>query len=160
MTDQVNEGGWTFGAALRHLVATLHPADRGPYSLAELGDATGLSRQYIHQLIHGRRNAPRYQHVRALADFFGVPPDYFFDAALAQQVDHEIATLTTRRDGPASGTGPPHSAEGRRLAQRVMDLSPHAQQAVSALVDSLRDYEQQPRARRSRRKPEPDADAT
>lgn len=159
MPEQDTDGEWTFAAALRHLIAMLHPADRGPYSLAEIGDATGLSRQYIHQLVHGRRNAPRYQNVQALADFFGVPPNYFFDGHLAQQVDSEIATLISRREAAISEGGTEDS--GRRLlAQRVMDLSPHAQQAVSALVDSLRDYEQQPRRTRSRRKPEPDADAT
>ncbi len=137
--------GRTFGEALAHLKATLHPRDRGPYSLAEIGAGTGLSRQYIHNLIKERRGSPKYEHVRALANFFGIPAEYFFDPVLAEKVDSEIDAVIEHRDNDDGG---------RRLAQRVMDLSPRDRQTVTDLVQKMQNYEDQPRERRSRRKPE------
>ncbi len=137
--------GRTFGEALAHLKATLHPRDRGPYSLAEIGAGTGLSRQYIHNLIKERRGSPKYEHVRALANFFGIPAEYFFDPVLAEKVDSEIDAAIEHRDNDDGG---------RRLAQRVMDLSPRDRQTVTDLVQKMQNYEDQPRERRSRRKPE------
>lgn len=139
----------TFAEGLQHLMATLHPRERGPYSLAEVGEATGLSRQYIHNLAKGQRGSPKYEHVRALAEFFGVPAEYFFDPVLAAKVDREIEAVIEHRENP-------QDAGGRQLAQRVMDLSPHDRQAVTDLIESMRDYNSQPREQRPRRKPEPE----
>ena len=135
----------TFGEALAHLKATLHPRDRGPYSLAEIGAGTGISRQHIHNMIQGRRGVPKDQHVRAIADFFGVPAEYFFDPELAEKVDRELEAVIEHRDNDDGG---------RQLAQRVMDLSPRDRQTITDLVQKMQDYEGRPRERRSRRKPE------
>lgn len=137
---------WTFAAALTQLKATLHPRQRGPYTVAEIAAGAGLSQPYVVKLLRGERGSPRYEAVQAFARFFGVPPDYFVDAALAARVNEEIATVIEWRDGD-------RDLGGRQLAQRVMDLSPQDRQAVTEMVQQLQDYQDQPRDRRRRRKP-------
>src|SRR5579884_390058 len=68
-----------------HLLTTVHPRDRGPYTYEEVAEgirAQGgptISAQYLNQLHRGRRDNPTKQHLEALARFFGVPVAYFFD---------------------------------------------------------------------------------
>lgn len=77
----------TLAARIDHLIATVHPAGRGPYSYQEVADgirAQGgptISAQYLNQLHRGRRDNPTKQHLEALARYFGVPVGYFFDDA-------------------------------------------------------------------------------
>lgn len=141
------DGEWTFAVALAHLRETLHPKDRGPYSFAEIGKGTGLSRGYVHNLTRGARTRPRYEDVEALAQFFGVPTRYFYDRDLAARVDGEIAAVIERRDQDVD-------LGGSRLAQRVLDLSPKDREAVTEMVQRMQDYQAEPRDGRRRRKPE------
>jgi transcriptional regulator with XRE-family HTH domain len=93
------------------LFRTVHPAGRGPYSIAEVVSAINASGEdsisvgYLWQLRKGHRDNPTYKHLLALSRFFGVSPVYFFpeedagrgavpaDAALALKDDavREIA---------------------------------------------------------------------
>ncbi|MFD2414820.1 XRE family transcriptional regulator [Amycolatopsis pigmentata] len=138
-----------FGERLAHLISTVHPADRGPYSYGEIAAGIAaqggppMSKQYIQQLAKGTRGrgGVKSQYVHALAQFFGVPDAYFHDGEVAERVDAQIAELTTWRD-----------EEAAKIAERVMELSPPARRTVSDLIDSLRAYESQPRDSRRRRK--------
>src|SRR5262245_11519515 len=87
----------TFADRLNHLFETVHPRDRGPYSDREVADAINaesdgkrIDRSYIWMLRTGRRDNPTLKHIEALAEFFGVPPAYFFDDATAEQVAREL----------------------------------------------------------------------
>ena len=138
-----------FAEKLAHLIATVHPAGRGPYSYREIeagiADHEGaMTAAFVQQLAAGKQPYPRKHHIEALATFFGVAPSYFFDEATADQFDAEISQLVDWRN----------SEEGQ-LAQRINSLSPEHRNAVSTMIDHLAAYEEQPRDRRQRRKPAP-----
>lgn len=78
----------TLADKLNHLFEDLHPADRGPYSIKEVVVAIRarggpISRSYNSMLRLGQRDNPTIRHTEALAEFFGVPPTYFFNDAVA-----------------------------------------------------------------------------
>jgi transcriptional regulator with XRE-family HTH domain len=64
----------TFGSSLRGL------REAGALTLADLGDAAGLSRQRVHQLEAGTHR-PRWDEVQALAAALSVSTDTFRDPA-------------------------------------------------------------------------------
>lgn len=137
----------TFAEKLSHLIGTVHPTTRGPYSYREIEagikDHDGaMTAGFIQQLTVGRQPYPRMHHIRALAEFFGVPTAYFFDDDITRQVDAEINKVLDWRN-----------TEEGEIALRISALSPEHRHAVSAMIDHLSAYEAQPRDRRRRRKP-------
>lgn len=137
----------SFGEKLTHLIETVHPPDRGPYSYREIeaglaGHPGAMTAAYINQLALGKQQHPRIHYVQALASFFGVPVTYFFDDEATERIDEQISAVTAWRD-----------QEAQHIAERVAALSPRDRHTVNALIDSLRAYEEQPRERRQRRKP-------
>ena len=146
--DEADRG--FFAQRLMHLISTVHPPDREPYSYREIAagiQARGgpaMSAQYINQLARGTRGkgGVKSQYVHTLAQFFGVPDEYFLDDEAASRVDSQVAELAAWRD-----------EEANEIAERVMPLSPNARRTVSNLIDSLRAYESEPRPHRRRRKP-------
>ncbi|NBH10435.1 XRE family transcriptional regulator [Amycolatopsis sp. SID8362] len=139
----------SFAERLAHLIATVHPPDRKPYSYREIAtgvaDQTGVSMSATHvqQLAVGARKDPKRSHIQALAQFFGVPVTYFFDDEVAGQVDQQVEDVVAWRD-----------AEARTLAQRAMRLSPRDRETVTALLDQLSSYDDTRRREGRRRKPE------
>ena len=147
MTD---EPGRTFAELLRHLIDTVHPPDRGPYSYREIEAGIrehpgAMTAAHVQQLATGKQPNPRKHNIEALAAFFGVPAAYFFDEDVSRQVDAEISDIIDWRN-----------TEEGLLAQRLNELSPAHRNAVSAMIEHLAAYEQQPRDRRRRRKPAPE----
>lgn len=137
----------SFGEKLAHLIDTVHPPDRGPYSYREIEAGIAehpgaMTAAHINQLVKGKQPHPRVHHVEALATFFGVPVNYFFDDDLADKIDDQISQISAWGDD-----------EARRIAERVVELSPRDRSTVNSLIDNLRNYEEQPRQRRQRRKP-------
>uniref|UniRef100_UPI003F495426 helix-turn-helix domain-containing protein n=1 Tax=Amycolatopsis sp. CA-151526 TaxID=3239921 RepID=UPI003F495426 len=137
-----------FARKLSHLIATIHPPDRDRYSYRELAagikESTGMSVSAMHlnQLANGKKANPSLQLVQALATFFGVPLTYFADDQVTAEIDAQLAQLARWRD-----------TEARELAERIMTLNPRDRGTVGALVDSLEQYEAEPRSTRQRRKP-------
>ncbi len=135
----------SFAERLAHLIATVHPPDRKPYSYREIAhgvaEQTGvtMSATHVQQLAVGARKDPKRSHIQALAQFFGVPVTYFFDDDVAGQVEDVVAW----RD-----------SEARSLAQRAMRLSPRDRETVTALLDQLGSYDDTRRRTGRRRKPE------
>jgi transcriptional regulator with XRE-family HTH domain len=121
-----------FAARLNHLFSTIHPTGRKPHTNAEVADALALrghqiSKPYISQLRSGQRNNPSADTVAALATFFKVKPDYFFDDIYAAKVDHDLELLTQLQ-----GYGL------RRLSARAFDLSEESQNLLSSMAEKLR----------------------
>jgi transcriptional regulator with XRE-family HTH domain len=117
---------------LDHLMRTVHPAGRGPYSYAEVARAIGegggqISATYIWQLRTGVKNNPTVAHLNALADFFGVRPSYFLDDDESERVDAGLALLTTLRDAGA-----------RQVAARLPGLSDDSLEALGQMAELLR----------------------
>jgi len=138
----------SFAERLAHLIATVHPPDRKPYSYREIAhgvaEQTGvtMSATHVQQLAVGARKDPKRSHIQALAQFFGVPVTYFFDDEVAGQVDRQVGDVVAWRD-----------SEARNLAQRTMQLSSRDRETVTALLDQLAGYDET-RRRDRRRKPE------
>lgn len=126
----------TLADRINHLFEVIHPAGRKPYSndevaarLAEQGGPT-VSGTYLWQLRTGRRDNPTKRHLEALADFFGVPAAYFFDADVARKVDSDLDTLRRLRE-----------AGVQNVALRAVGLSPKSMDAVLAMIDRVRELE-------------------
>jgi transcriptional regulator with XRE-family HTH domain len=139
----------SFADRLTHLIATVHPPDRKPYSYREIAqgvaDLTGVSMSATHvqQLAVGARRDPKRSHLQALAQFFGVPVTYFFDDGVAEQIDGQVEDVVAWRD-----------TEARAMAQRAMRLSPRDRETVSTLMDQLNSYDTGRERGGRRRKPE------
>ncbi|RCG21959.1 XRE family transcriptional regulator [Sphaerisporangium album] len=126
----------TLAAKLNHLFRTIHPRTGGEYSFEEVATAIRdrggptISATYIWQLRKGIRDNPTKRHLEALAGFFGVPPAYFFDDAAAKRIDAELALLSALRD-----------ASVRQIALRAAGLSPKSLDAITEMVERVRELE-------------------
>lgn len=130
---------------LNHLFDTVHPAGRGPYSNEEVAaaiEAQGgptISGTYVWLLRKGQRDNPTKKHLEALANFFGVPPAYFFDDDIAAQLGAELDLLVALRD-----------ASVRDIALRVAELSPGSLEAIRGMIDQVRELEARSTPKRRR----------
>ena len=76
----------TLAAKVNWLIWTARPAGRGPYSDAEVAalirEATGepVTAAAITKLRSGQAANPHQRLIAAMAQFFGVRPDFFFDS--------------------------------------------------------------------------------
>lgn len=126
----------TLAAKVDHLFRTVRPSSDKEYSFEEVAEtirANGgrtISATYLWQLRKGVRDNPTRRHLEALAEFFGVPPAYFFDAATASQVDAELTLLAALRD-----------ASVRQIALRASGLSPRSLGAITEMVERAREIE-------------------
>jgi len=117
---------------LEHLFATVHPRNRGPYTNEEVAEACNkaagqqvMSTTAVWQLRKGKRTEPGFPRLVALANFFGVKPEYFYDDIVAQRTDEQLDVLAAMRD-----------KDVRDVAMRSARLSPNSLQAVRAMIDA------------------------
>ncbi|MEV0385132.1 helix-turn-helix domain-containing protein [Nonomuraea sp. NPDC050643] len=136
MATAPSEPGRSLAEKLDHLLRTVRSADGGEYtyeevatSLREQGGPT-ISATYVWQLRKGLRDNPTKRHLEALAQFFGVPPAYFFDDEAAIRIDAELALLTAMRD-----------ASVRQIALRSVGLSARSLTAITEMVERVRELE-------------------
>jgi transcriptional regulator with XRE-family HTH domain len=127
---------------LDHLFRTVHPSQRGEYTFEEVAEeirARGgptISATYIWQLRKGLRDNPTKKHLEALADYFGVPPAYFFDNDAATRIDAELDLLVAIRDSPV-----------RELALRAFGLSSDSLATIRTMIERVRELENVPEPR-------------
>jgi len=93
---------------LEHLFAVVPRPDGGRYTnetaaqaLAEAG--VRVSSVHLSHLRSGRRNNPSARLLAGLAELFGVPIGYFFDSAVEERVNDELATLMALHDTRVKG---------------------------------------------------------
>lgn len=114
------------------LFRTVRRPNREQFSHEEVArvcrEATGesFSATYLWQLRTGRRDNPTKRHLEALANFFQVPPAYFFDGVQAGAIVEELALLEALRD-----------AGVRNIALRAVELSSDALDTVSDLIETI-----------------------
>ncbi|MFB9905661.1 helix-turn-helix domain-containing protein [Allokutzneria oryzae] len=135
MTDPRPEGDRSLAVKVDHLFRTIRPRDGGEFSFEEVADAiraggVTISATYLWQLRRGVRDNPTKRHLEALAGFFGVPVAYFFDDGVAERIDAELALLSALRDSSV-----------RQLALRASGLSPKSLNAISEMVNRVREIE-------------------
>lgn len=121
-----------FAVRLNSLFETVHPPNRPPHTNAEVAESLTagghrISKPYISQLRSGRRTNPSECTVAALARFFKVKPDYFYDDIYAGKVDQDMELL-----------GRLQSYGLRRLSTRAFDLSEESQDLLSSMAEKLR----------------------
>jgi transcriptional regulator with XRE-family HTH domain len=124
---------------LNCLFETVHPPGRAPYSNEEVARAVreqggDISRAYLSYLRNGERANPTFQHLQALARFFGVTPAYFFDDDVAAEVNAQLDLVVSLRD-----------AGVRAVALRAAGLSPRGLQALAAIIEEVRSLEGLPK---------------
>ncbi|SKE06668.1 ESX-1 secretion-associated regulator EspR [Mycobacteroides abscessus subsp. massiliense] len=129
-----------FSQRLAHLMQTVYPAGRGPYTLGEVVAGIAdhgaiISVPYLSHLRNGTRTNPKPEIVTALAAFFKVSPAYFYDDDYAQKVDEDLSLLVRLRD-----------AKVREIAERSHALSATSRQVVADMVNHLRKVEGIPEA--------------
>ena len=122
---------------LDRLIATVHPAGRGPYTLREIADAINteagtslISAAYISQLRTGQRTEPSHSRLAALARFFGVGIDYFSDETTTEETSRQLEVLAALRDDGV-----------RSVALRAAGLSESSLAAVRAVIENARRLE-------------------
>jgi transcriptional regulator with XRE-family HTH domain len=126
----------TLSQKLDRLFRTVHPRGRGEYSPDEVSAAIAsrggptISSSYLHMLRKGQRDNPTKKHLEALADFFGVPPAYFFDDDEAARISAELDLLIALRD-----------LEVRQIALRATGLSAESLATVREVVERVRQLE-------------------
>lgn len=129
-------GRRTLAEKLDHLFRSVHPGGRGEYSFDEVARALRarggptISATYLWQLRKGLRDNPTKKHLEALANFFGVPPAYFFDDAVAARIAAELDLLAALRD-----------ASVRQIALRAAGLSSESLGAIAEMVERVRQLE-------------------
>lgn len=133
-----------FADRLDHLIRTVHPSGRGPYTLDEISqgikELTGVSISvaYLNQLSTGRRDNPSAQHIHGIARFFGVPIGYFFDPVTSRATDEELALLRAIRD------------EGiRDLTLAALDMTPETRAAVGRIMNEMSTLDHRPASDKS-----------
>lgn len=125
-----------FGERLNRLFAMVHPPGRGPYTNQEVArllrerGGPGLSHVYLWQLRTGQRDNPTRRHLQVLADFFGVPVAYFFDAETAAKVGTELELIRELRERGV-----------QRVAFRMVGLSPQGIEEILAVIDRVCEQE-------------------
>lgn len=143
-----------FADRLDHLIRTVHPSGRGPYTLDEISqgikESSGvtISVAYLNQLSTGRRENPSLQHLQGISTFFGVPIGYFFDETTSRATDEELRLLRAIRD------------EGiRDLTLAALDMTPETRAAVGRIINEMSTLDHRspsdeptPRTRRGRKR--------
>jgi transcriptional regulator with XRE-family HTH domain len=121
-----------FAARLNRLFDTVYPPGRGPHRSIEVvaalrTEGIGISAPYLSQLRSGKRTNPSTATITALANFFGIDPQYFTSDDYYEKVNEELTWLVASRDEYA-----------RHVAMRTRGLSAEAQDEIIRRVDELR----------------------
>lgn len=150
MADAEHQQGSTLAQKLDRLFRTIHAREEAERSVEEVVEgirARGgptISAAYLYQLRNGQRDNPTKHHLEALAEYFGIPPSYFFDEAAAERIDAELDLLAALRDSSV-----------RHIALRSFGLSTESLRAITEMVERVRQLEglrepEEPRPRRGR----------
>ncbi|WP_431932983.1 helix-turn-helix domain-containing protein [Nonomuraea jabiensis] len=121
---------------LEYLFRTVREPGRREYSNEEVAAAiardqdVSISASYIWYLRTGQRDNPTLKHLTALATFFGVPPAYFFDEQIRDEVEGELALVVALRD-----------AGVRDVALRASGLSVESLDTISEVIKRVRTLE-------------------
>lgn len=124
---------------LNKLFEVMHSPSEAALSNAAAAEAitakTGvsISPAYLWQLRSGLKANPTVAHLRAIAEFFGVPASYLIDADVDEHFEAQLALLQALRD-----------AGVRDLAMRASGLTGAALTNLVAMVDHVRELEKLP----------------
>lgn len=118
---------------LTALVTALYPDERKRPGYAKLAkdirETTGgaISGTYLWELTTGRKRNVTVEQLDVLAQYFGVPSEYFLNDDVADRVDTQLRLLAALRD-----------TKVRNLALRAEGLSPQSLDALLTMVNEAR----------------------
>ncbi|OBK56885.1 XRE family transcriptional regulator, partial [Mycobacterium colombiense] len=124
---------------LSKLFEVMRKAGTAPLSnaaaAAAITEKTGvsISPAYLWQLRSGVKRNPTVAHLRAIAEFFGVPASYLIDRDPDQKIDAQLTLMQALRDVGV-----------RDLAVRTSGLTPQAITSLAAMVDEVRKLQDLP----------------
>lgn len=136
MADEREQDPGLLARRLQHLFDTVRPGDgkrrySDAYVVNAINEAAGeklTGRTYLNQLRNGKSRNPTYKLIVGLAEFFGVPPTYFF-AEEEGGVPPEV-TAALRDDGM------------RDLVLEAAGLSESSREAIRQMIASARALEE------------------
>ncbi|WP_018655679.1 helix-turn-helix domain-containing protein [Actinomadura flavalba] len=109
MSDDASSPG-LFAERLEYLFQTRNPEGEKKLTYQRVADAINqaageqvISQAYVHQLRRGVKTNPTYKHIQALARYFGVPEQFFFDAPDTTETD-AVRALAIKADGLSDDT--------------------------------------------------------
>lgn len=129
--DEVSGPPRSLADKLNHLAATVHPPDRGPYTLEEMvagirARGGSVSRANLNALRLGRSANPSKSTLEDIARFFGVSVAYLADDPHSEITaeEHELLLIIRR-------------AEIAGLIRAIGELRPETRQALDRVVADL-----------------------
>lgn len=126
----------TLAEKLNTLFTSVRDERDREFTNQRVATATGVSDAYIGYLRRGERTNPSKATLQALAEFFGVTPEFFFDTTATERVTEQLRQLQQLSRLRDAGV--------LKVAMRLGGLSPRSLDAVAAMVDQLRDLERLP----------------
>lgn len=126
------KGAGTLAQRIDFLFHSVYPAGRGPYELEEIcrgiEEQSGItvSQPYLSQLHRGTRTNPSKNHLEAIARFFDVPIEYFFESTQSQELADNLATVEAIK-----------GAGVQNVALRAAALSPAGREAIIRIIDEI-----------------------
>ncbi|MET8450807.1 hypothetical protein [Streptomyces sp. NPDC005209] len=128
--DNGTTGPSSLARRLEDIVNAYYRGNRPPYSriAEEIRESTGrtFSATYLWELVTGRKRNVTRDHLRVLAEHFGVTPDYFTDEEVSEKVRRQMEF--------AAALG---NSKVRTLAFRADGLSEEGLDALLALVKAM-----------------------
>ncbi|MGI5255759.1 hypothetical protein [Streptomyces angustmyceticus] len=118
---------------LTALITALYPDERKRPGYAKLAkdirETTGgaISGTYLWELTTGRKGNVTVEQLDVLAQYFGVPSEYFLNDDVADRVNTQLRLLAALRD-----------TKVRNLALRAEGLSPQSLDALLTMVNEAR----------------------
>uniref|UniRef100_UPI003F496840 hypothetical protein n=1 Tax=Nocardia suismassiliense TaxID=2077092 RepID=UPI003F496840 len=118
---------------LTALIEALYPDERtrpGYIRLAqEISETTdgSISGTYLWELATGKKRNLTLEQLDVLAEFFEVPPEFFFNDEVAERVSNQLKLATSLRD-----------AKIRSLVRRAEGLSTTAMDSILTMVNEVR----------------------
>ncbi len=102
---------------------------------AAIAEQTGvsISATYLWQLRTGAKTNPTVQHLRAIAEFFGVSAYYLIEPGAHPHIDAQLNLIQALRDSGVRG-----------LAMRAQGLTTDSINSLAAMADQIRQLEQLP----------------
>jgi len=129
----------TLAQKLHHLVDTVHPPGRGPFSYREIAaeirqkqppSERVISHTAIADLCTGRSSNPQKSTLELLAQFFNVPVAYFFDEEIEERHNRQAELITALRNSRA-----------HQVALRLDGLSSRSMDVLTDMINRVRELE-------------------
>jgi transcriptional regulator with XRE-family HTH domain len=124
---------------INHLVATLYPDERTRPGFAKLAQQirestkSSISSTYLWELATGKKHNLTQGTLTTLAEFFGVPREYFLDDDVAARVDTQLELALALRNSKV-----------RSIALRSEGLSDETLDSILTMINQARRIERLP----------------